>query len=142
MQLKALLAGLVLAVPGPAIAACNVLVSTSGVLARTADNTVISSENGVPSVLLISGFLNPSITLSNPRLDSWPSGFNWASATVEESYSAVWTLGSASGGYSAGQQSFSAVLGLTVTLTLNNRVTSATGFRQGNYATKTTVSCS
>lgn len=142
MQLRAAIAVLLLVAPGPALAACNVLVSTSGVLAHTGDATVLSSESGVPSVIVISGFLNPSITLSNPRLDGWPAGFDWTAATVEASYSAVWTLGSSSGGYSSGTQSFSAGIGLAVTLTLNNRVSAPGGFRQGAYTTKTTISCS
>ncbi|HWV01031.1 MAG TPA: hypothetical protein VN109_07695 [Devosia sp.] len=142
MQLRGLIAVLLLAPPVPALAACNVLVSTSGVLARTGDATVLSSESGVPSVIVISGFLNPSISISDPRLESWPPGFDWTSATVEASYQAAWTLGSSSGGYSSGTQSFSAGIGLAVTVTLNNRVTAAGGFRQGNYTTKTTISCS
>ncbi|MGN6157402.1 MAG: hypothetical protein ACTHNL_04855 [Devosia sp.] len=142
MQLRTAVVMLLLGLPAPALAACNVLVSTSGVLARTGDSTVLSSESGVPSVIVISGFLNPAISLSNPRLDGWPSGFDWTSATVEASYSAVWTLGSSNGGYSSGTQSFTAGIGLAVTLTLNNRVTAPGGFRQGAYTTKTTISCS
>jgi len=128
--------------------ACTVAVATPGILALASNGQTLSSSNsgGVASVLAISDLdldLNGRrITVSNLRLDSTPAGFA-APVTYAASYTATWLLGSASGSL-ASNPSFNVppVLDLVVTLTLHNTVTSTTGFRQGNYSTKTTVTCS
>ena len=127
--------------------ACTIGVTTPGVLALSADGRTLSSASGgIASVIAISDLeldLNgTTITISNTRLDTAPGGFA-EPVSYAASYSAVWLLGSASGSL-ASNPSFVVppVLDLVVTLTLNNTVSSATGFRQGNYTTKTTITCS
>jgi hypothetical protein len=148
MQLARLLALLLAPLAATGAPACTIGVSTPGVVALSADGITLSSANagGIASVLAISDLdldLNgTTITISNVRLDTTPPGFT-APVSYGATYSATWLLGSASGSL-AGSPSFVVppVLNLVVTLTLHNTVTSATGFRQGNYATKTTVACS
>src|SRR5690606_14298321 len=104
------------------------------------------NSGGIAAVLAISDLdldLNgTTITISNTRLDTAPAGFA-EPVSHAASYSANWLLGSASGSL-GGSPSFVVppVLDLVVTLTLHNTVTSATGFSQGTYTTKTTITCS
>ena len=148
MQL-ARFAVLAVLVAGPA-QACTIGVSTPGILKLSSDGHTLSSGNsgGIASVLAISDLdldLNGTrITISNTRLDTNPPGFS-EPVSYAATYSATWLLGigNASGSL-VSNPSFVVppVVDLLVTLTLNNTVTSATGFKQGNYTTKTTVTCS
>jgi hypothetical protein len=128
--------------------ACTIGVTTPGVLALSGDGHTLSSatSGGIAAVLAISDLdldLNgTTITISNTRLDTTPAGFA-EPVSYGASYSASWLLGSANGSL-AGSPSFVVppVLDLVVTLTLHNTVTSAIGFSQGTYTTKTTITCS
>ena len=140
----ALLCGLLAASAAPA---CTIGVNTPGVLKLSGDGLTLSSGNsgGVASVISITDlslFSSTTITISNTRLDTTPAGFS-APVSYGATYSATWLLTGASGSL-ASNPSFTVppVLNLVVTLTLHNTVTSATGFKQGNYTTKTTVTCS
>ena len=145
MQLRGPLLALLVAVATPAAASCDIGVSTPGILAPTGNGAVLSSEAGVASVVAISnltGILNSTITISNPRLDSYPAGFAAGGATVEQNYSATWLLGSsANATFTAGPRSFVVPLGLLITITINNRVTAPAGLKQGSYTTKTSIDC-
>jgi hypothetical protein len=148
MQLARL--ALLLALGANPAHACTVGVSTPGILKLSGDGHTLSSGNGggIASVLAISDLdldLNgTTITISNTRLDTTPAGFA-APVSYTATYAATWLLGvgNASGSL-VSNPSFTVppVLDLVVTITLHNTVTSATGFRQGNYTTKTTVTCS
>jgi hypothetical protein len=145
MQL-ARLAILAALVAGPAHA-CTIGVSTPGILKLSGDGHTLSSANtgGVASVLAISDLSllgSTTITISDTRLDQTPAGFN-APVSYAATYSASWLLNGASGSLTS-NPSFTVqpVLNLVVTVTLHNTVTSASGFKQGNYTTKTTVTCS
>jgi len=148
MQL-ARLVGLLAVLAGPA-QGCTIGISTPGVLELSGDGLTLSSGNsgGVASVLAISDLdldLNgTTITISNTRLDITPAGFA-APVSYAATYAATWLLGAGNAsGSLATNPSFTVppVVGLVVTLTLHNTVTSATGFKQGNYTTKTTITCS
>ena len=147
MQLTGALVFACAALLATAAPACTIGVTTPGVLALSGDGRTLSSANGgVASVVAITDLdldLNgTTITISNTRLDTTPPGFA-EPVSLAASYSATWLLGSASGSL-ASNPSFVVppVLNLVVTLTLNNTVSSATGFNQGNYTTKTTIACS
>ena len=147
MQLTGAFVFLSAALLATAAPACTIGVTTPGVLALSGDGRTLSSANGgVASVIAITDLdldLNgTTITISNTRLDTTPPGFA-EPVSYAASYSAVWLLGSTSGSL-ASNPSFVVppVLDLVVTLTLNNTVSSATGFNQGNYTTKTTITCS
>ena len=150
MQLSApLLAAVAMVLfAGPVQAACTVGVPTPGLLGLSADGRTLGSgqSGGLASVIVISDISlqlgGTDITLSNLRLDTQPAGFV-EPVTLAASYSASWLLGSSSGAL-APTATFTvpAVTGLVVTITLNNSITSNTGFRQGGYATKTSIACS
>ena len=148
MQLRSLLvAACVAAFGSPVLADCGIGVSTAGLLRLSgSDSHVLSSEAGTAAVLVVtnlSSLLGTTVTLSAPRLDSWPAGFAAGSALVESAYSATWLLGtSGDDSFSSAQRSFAVGVGAVVTLVLESRVTSPSGFRQGSYGTRTTVSCS
>lgn len=134
------------ALGGPA-AACDVAISTPGLLKLSGSGQTLGSgnANGVPMLVVVSNLnvLSPTtITISNIRLDTTPAGFA-APVTYEGTYSATWLLTGSSGSI-APQAQFTvpAILNLVVSITLNNTVTSTTGFKQGNYSTKTTITCS
>jgi hypothetical protein len=149
MQLSLpLLAVALIALTGPVQAACTVGVPTPGVLKLSPDGKTLSSgqAGGLASIIVISDITlqlgGTDITLSNLRLDTQPAGFA-EPITLAASYSANWLLGSSSGSLMPSATfTVPAVTGLVVTITLNNSVTSNTGFRQGAYATKTSVTCS
>ena len=147
MQLRPVLAALLAVAATPAFADCDVGLSTPGTLKLSAsDSHMLTSEGATASVVIVtnlSGILGTTVTISNPRLDTYPGGFAAGSVTVEDNYSADWLLGSSSNAtYTSGSRNFAVGIGAVVTLTLNNRVTSPGGFRQGAYTTKTTISCS
>lgn len=145
MQLSLALLCAVLATP--ALADCDVGLSTAGVLQlSSADAHVLTSEAGTASVVIVTNLSNlfgTTVTISNPRLDTYPGGFAAGGAVVEEAYSASWLLGSsANSTFTSGSRSFGVPLAAVVTLVLDNRVTASGGFKQGGYTTKTTISCS
>lgn len=147
MQLARLFPLLVAVASLPA-QACTIGVSTPGVLKLSSDGHTLGSGNsgGIASVLAITNLDldldGTTITISNTRLDTTPAGFA-APVSYAASYSATWLLSGASGSL-VSNPSFVVppVLNLVVTVTLHNTVTSATGFQQGTYTTKTTVTCS
>jgi hypothetical protein len=148
MQLAVPLACAGMLLVASAAPACTIGVTTPGVLKLSGDGHTLSSatSGGIAAVIAISDLdldLNgTTITISDTRLDTAPAGFA-EPVSYAASYSAVWLLGSASGSLGS-SPSFVVppVLDLVVTLTLANTVTSATGFRQGTYTTKTTITCS
>lgn len=147
MQLARLLIAFGGALAATAAHGCTIGVSTLGIVALNSGGTNLSSANpgGLASILSITDlnlFSSTTITISNVRLDATPPGFA-EPVSYGATYSANWVLGSASGSL-ASNPSFTvpAILNAVVTVTLHNTVTSTTGFRQGNYSTKTTVSCS
>lgn len=145
MQLKVAL--LLTGLATPAIADCDVSLATPGVLKLSAaDVHVLTSEEGTASLLVVTNLSNlfgTTVTISSPRLDTYPGGFAAGTVTVEENYAASWLLGSSSNAtYTSGSRSFGVPVAAVVTLTLNNRVTTPGGFKQGGYSTKTTISCS
>ena len=147
MQLTVCVAAVLAGIAAPALADCSVGVSTPGIIVLSRrDSTVLTSEAGTPSLLVVtnlSGILGTTVTISSPRLDTYPGGFAAGGAVVEETYSATWALGSSSNSsFTAGPRSFNVPLAAVVALVLNNRVTAAGGFKQGSYSTKTTISCS
>ena len=149
MQLSLpVLAATFIALAGPVQAACTIGVPTPGVLKLSSDGKTLGSgqSGGLASTIVISDITlqlgGTDITLSNLRLDTQPAGFA-EPVTLAASYSANWLLGSSSGALTpTATFTVPAVTGLVVTITLNNSVTSNTGFRQGSYATKTSIQCS
>lgn len=147
MQLRAALAGIALAAGlalHPAQGACLLAIPTPGVLGLSADGKTLSSTNGLASIIEISNVsLAPfSIQLSNLRLVS-AAGVP-ADVTLTGSYSALTLAGPVSGTISSGHAgviNLNLITGLSVTITLHNTAHSLTGFRQGTYSMKTSVTC-
>lgn len=147
MQLGRLIALLLMLGLAHPATACTIGITTPGSFKLSGDGRTLSSTNsgGVAAILTITDLAvlsSTTITISNTRLDTVPSGFV-APVSYATTYSAGWVLGSASGSLvSSPSFTVPGVLNLLVTITLQNTVTSATGFRQGNYSTRTTVTCS
>lgn len=130
-----------------ASAGCDIAVNTPGLLKLSGDGKTLSSSNtgGVASVLAISDFSlfsSTTITISNTRFDVTPAGFA-EPVTFGAAYTATWLLNTRTGTLIS-NPSFTvpAALNVAVTVVLHNTATSNTGFKQGNYTTKTTVTCS
>jgi hypothetical protein len=146
MQLIGALIVLVAAVPSAGWG-CDIAINTPGVLKLAGDGKSLSSTlaGGAASVLAISDFnlLSPTtVTISNVRLDVTPAGFA-EPVTYQAAYQATWLLNTRNGTL-VSNPSFTvpAALNVAVVVVLDNTVTSLTGFKQGNYTTKTTVTCS
>ncbi len=129
--------------------ACSLAVGTPGLLGLSMDGTQLASDNvgGVASVLSLSDLnllTSTTITISAPTLQSYPAGFAAGAVVGESAFSATWLLSSTSRPYSTSDQSFTVpgVLNLVVAVTLNNRLTSSGGFKQGSYTSQTVVTCS
>ena len=128
-----------------AAGACDIQISTPGTLGLSSDGRTLSSVSGLPTVVIISdlSLLSPTtITISNIRLTDAPAGFA-SPVTFSGTYDATWTLLGQSNGPISPTATFSAgpILNLAITITIHNTVTSANGFKQGTYKTKTTVTC-
>jgi len=144
MQLTGAVLVLLAGLPAAACA-CDVQISTPGLLGLSGDGRTLSSANGLPAIAVISdlNLLAPTtITISGIRLDQAPGGFA-APLTYAGSYVANATLLGTSSGTIAPSASFQvpAILNLVVTLTIHNSVTSTSGFPQGPYTMKTSVTC-
>lgn len=146
----ALLGGLTLA-PLPALA-CTLTVQTPGTLRASNDNTMLGSEvNGttpgtMTSLLtLLDG--TATIEVAAPTRIQTPSGYNAGAETLQVAYNAASVLGlfpGASQSYTSATTSFQAtgvLAGLSITITLNNRILNPNGFAPGTYATRTVVTC-
>ena len=150
MQLGSVAAGAVLwlcLAVQPALAACLVAIPTPGLLGLSNDGKTLGSAVGlgVPSIVTVSNLPlgASSINIGNLRLES-ASGVP-PGATLSGSYSASWLLGGTSGAVSNGSPGvihLNLISALAVTITLHNSAVSASGFRQGSYAMKTSVTCS
>lgn len=128
----------------PAQAACLLAVPTPGLLSLSADGRTLTSTSGLPSIIEVSNVsLAPfTIKLSNLRLES-AAGVP-VDVALSGTYSALTLSGPVSGTISNSSPGFinlNLVTGLAVTITLNNTATSATGFRQGTYTMKTSITC-
>lgn len=146
----ALLGGVPLA-PTPALA-CTLTVQTPGTLRASGDNTMLGSEvNGttpgtMTSVLsLLDG--TATIEVAAPTRIQTPSGYNASAETLQVAYNAASVLGlfpGASQPYTSATTSFQAtgiLAGLSITITLNNRILNPNGFAPGTYTTRTVVTC-
>jgi len=129
--------------------ACTLSLTGTGKLALSGDGTRLGSDEagGVAAGLTLADLnvLSPNtITVSAPTLPIYPAGFAAGSVTLQTAFSAGWVLGSTSRPFSTTDQSFSvpSVLNLLVTMTIDNRITSSAGFKQGTYGTRTVVTCS
>jgi hypothetical protein len=138
----AFVAGFALA-PAPVFAACLLAVGTPGLLGLSSDGRTLSSANGLGSIIEVNNVtLGSVIRLSNLRLES-AAGVP-AGATFTGSYTATTLLGQTSGTFtnaSPGQITLNLVTGLATVITLHNTAYSASGFRQGTYFMKTSVTC-
>lgn len=145
------LAGAALLASAPGYA-CTLTVQTPGTLRASSDNTMLGSEvNGttpgtMTSVLsLLDG--TATIDVAAPTRIQTASGYNASAETLQVAYSAAAVLGlfpGASQGYTSSQTSFQAtgvLAGLSITITLNNRILNPNGFAPGTYATRTVVTC-
>lgn len=148
MQLKPLLAALVVAWTGPA-GACGLAVGTGGTLTMSTDGKTMGSDQplGLPSTFTVTnGVLDggATITVSAPTINAYPGSFNIGGAQALVAYDGAGLLGSVHQDYTAGSSNFQipGLLSLLVVMTINSRISSPTGFNQGNYGTKVTITCS
>lgn len=145
------LIGAVLLAPLPALA-CTLNVQSPGTLRASNDNTMLGSEvNGttpgtMTSVLtLLDG--TATIDVAPPTRIQTASGYNASAETLQVAYSAASVLGlfpGASQSYTSATTSFQAtgiLSGLSITITINNRILNPNGFAPGTYGTRTVVTC-
>lgn len=149
MQLKLVIAAALLAAAPLPVAACGLALGTGGVLTLSGDGKTLGSDQllGVPSTFTVTnGLLDgaATITVSAPTVSAYPPGFNIGGAQASIAYDGAGLLGSVHQGYTTSQSSFQipGLLSLLVVMTINSRISSPTGFNQGTYNTKTTITCS
>lgn len=123
---------------------CTLALSTPGVMALSADGTVLSSENvgGVAAAITAVSLGANTLTVGAPGVVSSPAEYDATAETVEVAY-----LGA--GGLSAVTQDFTGVqtnVALDVipqsVLTINARISNPGSFAAGDYTVRTVVTCS
>lgn len=144
LALTALAATALCAAPATA-ATCTLALSTAGVLALSADAMRLASNEpgGLPAAITIASIGTNTVTVSPPSLAAYPSGFDPGGASLAVAYAGAGLLSGVMQPYTGQQTSFE-VPGLigTVILSLDNRITTSTGFAAGQYQTRTVVTCS
>lgn len=147
MQLIRLTAATVLfaALSGPAAAGiCILTLDTGGALALSSDGARLGSEepSGRSAIIGVASIGSSTLTIAAPTLIQYPAGYNPVGLALEVSYRST-ALGSVSQPYTTAQTSISVPnLANAVLLTVDNRVTTPTGFAAGTYQTRTIVTCS
>ncbi len=131
----------------PAQAACALVVVNGGTLVLDANNTDLSTEGGgSPAMFTVvnTSVVGATVTVTAPQWVQWPAGFNTGTAQNQIAYSGTGLLGSVNQPYTPSQTSFAVpgLLSLATLVTVNNKINNATGFQQGTYSTKTTITCS
>jgi hypothetical protein len=148
MLLRALsLAALLGLSVAPAQAACALVVVNGGTLVLAGNNTDLSTEgSGSPATFTVvnTDIFGATVTVTAPQWVQWPAGFNTGTAQNQIAYFGVGLLGSVSRSYTSSQSSFAVpgLLSLATLVTVNNKISNATGFQQGTYTTRTTITCS
>ena len=129
----------------PALA-CSIALTTPGTLKLSADGTRLGSQElgALPAALVVTStsLFSSTLTVGAPTLSQYPGTFSSSNANVEVAYTGT-GLASFSQAYTTAQTSVTipGILG-TVLLTLNNRITTSTGFASGNYQSQTVLTCS
>lgn len=123
------------------------VVVSGGTLALAGNNTDLSTEGGgspASFTVVNTDIFGATVTVGAPQWTQWPAAFSLASAQNQIAYVGTGVLGSVNQAYTASQTSFAVpgLLSLATLVTINNKLSNATGFRQGTYSTKTTVTCS
>lgn len=128
-------------------AACSIIAATGGGLAQVpgSDGHQLASGAGLAlsgTVSILS--LGPgTVRVDAPSIVNPPPGFAAGAALAEVAYRGAGLIGSVSQSYTASQTQFgvpNTPLNAVV-LTLDNRITSPTGFTGGTYQTTTVVTC-
>lgn len=131
----------------PARAACALVVVNGGTLALAGNNTDLGTEGGgSPATFTVANtdIVGATVTVTAPQWVQWPIGFNTGTAQNQIAYSGTGLLGSVNQPYTSSQTNFAVpgLLSLATLVTVNNKISNATGFQQGTYSTKTTITCS
>jgi hypothetical protein len=131
---------------GPAQAAsCTLLPLLSGTLTLSADGQRMGSEEGggLPATISITTIGGATVTVSAPVLYEYPVDYSASGDLLEVAYTGVGLLSGANQTYTSQATNFAAPSLITpVVLTVQNRVTTASGFESGTYRTRTTITCS
>ena len=140
-------AALLLLATVPAQAACVLVVLGGGTLVLASNNTDLSTEgSGSPATfsVLNTDVFGATVTVTAPQWTQWPAAFSTAGAQNQIAYTGSGVLGSVNQPYTSSQTSFPVpgLLSIAALVTVNNKISDPTGFNQGAYATKTTVTCS
>ena len=147
MQLTApiVLAALCLGTAPAEAASCTLLPLVSGTLALSTDMTRLGSQEGggLPATISITTLGGATVTVSAPVLYEHPVDYNPSGDLLEVAYSGVGLLSGANQAYTSQATNFAAPSLITpVVLTVQNRVTTASGFAGGTYRTRTMITCS
>lgn len=131
----------------PAHALCALVVLTPGTLEMSADGLRLGSEEpGAVSATITVGSVGPStITVGAPTVTQTPPGHNIGGDLAEVAYQGTGLLSSLSQGYTSAQTQGSVPnlgIGAVEIVTIDNRITNASGFTAGTYQTRTVVTCS
>ena len=147
MQLKALaIAALLLGAASPASAGiCTLVVVNSGALGLSSDGAHLGSDEnrGLAATVSVMSIGPSTLTVSAPSLTQYPGGYNPSDLALEVAYRGTGALASVSQPYTMTQTSVPVPnLLQEILLTLDNRITTPTGFAAGTYQTRTVVTCS
>jgi hypothetical protein len=123
---------------------CILSLSTPGLMALSLDGLTLGSDQvgGVPATVSIVSVGTNTITVDPPARTAAPAGYSASGESVEVSYSGVGGLSVVNQAYTSATSSFDVGLLAATELLVNNRIINPAGFAQGNYTTRTVVTCS
>lgn len=139
------LLGLLLCASPAAAGICTLTLGTGGALALSGDGTHLGSDQpgGIPAVITVASIGESTLTVSSPALIQYPAGFNPSALAFEVAYRGSGVLAGIDQPFTTSQTSI-AIPNLisAVLLTIDNRITTASGLSAGTYQTRTVVTCS
>lgn len=129
---------------GTVIAGCTLSASTNGTLGLnyTTGTTLGSEETGgaAGSVTILSIGAN-TLTIGAPSRTAQPGTYVSTGEAVQVRYQGASGLSSITQAYTSSQTTQPLTTIAASVLTLHNRITNPNGFPDGNYATRTVVTC-
>lgn len=123
---------------------CSLALGTPGLMALSADGTVLGSQEtgGVAATVSVLSIGASTLTIDAPTTQAAPAGYDATNETVEVAYTGASGLGGVSQAYTSALTTVPlSTIPLSV-MTVNAKVTNPDSFTDGAYTVRTVVTCS
>lgn len=125
---------------------CALVLLAGGALDLSQDGTILGSEEGIghgATITVASLLGNHTVTVGAPARIASPGDYDAGAETVQVAYRGTGILSSVIHAYGPGPSQFpvNGIVAATI-VNLHNRIVNPDGFAEGNYTTRTVVTCS